>query len=238
MKPYISVVICAHNEEKRLLESLNTVKDQDFPKEKYEIVVVDNASTDNTAEIAKAAGARVVEEKQKGIAFARQKGSEEALGEIIVFTDADTKVPKHWLKTIADAYEKDEKLIGFGGTYKINTGTKASQFFINNGMYYLYFLARIITGGWMLIGPNMSYKKWAFEKTGGFNTKLSQGEDTDISEKLQKFGKVKLINHFYVFQSGRRFEQGLIKGLLSYGISWPMKVLFNKDVSKELKDFR
>jgi len=109
---------------------------------------------------------------------------------------------------------------------------------MNYGTYPLYLFARIITGGWILIGPNMAYRKWAFEKTGGFDTSLSQGEDTDISQKLQKIGKVKLINGFYVYQGGRRFEQGLIKGLMSYGINWPMKVFFHKNTSKKLQDFR
>lgn len=234
----ISVVICAYNEEKGISKCIENLKNLDFPKENYEIVVVDNASTDKTSEIAKSLGARVVLEKEKGIAHARQKGSEEARGEIIAFTDADTIVPKNWLKTIAEAFAKDEKLVGFGGTYRINSGSFLSRFVMNNGMYPLYLFGKIVTGGWILIGPNMAYRKWAFEKTGGFNTSLPQGEDTDISQKLQKFGKVKLINGFYVYQGGRRFEKGLVKGLLSYGFNWPMKVFFHKDTAKPLKDFR
>jgi len=234
----ITVVICAYNEEKGIAKCIETLQHLDFPKTDYEIVVVDNASTDKTAEIAASLGARVVFEKEKGIAHARQKGSVEAKGDIIAFTDADTQVPKNWLKTIAGAFEKDEKLVGFGGIYRINSGSLLSRLVMNYGTYPLYLFARIITGGWILIGPNMAYRKWAFEKTGGFDTSLSQGEDTDISQKLQKIGKVKLINGFYVYQGGRRFEQGLIKGLMSYGINWPMKVFFHKNTSKKLQDFR
>lgn len=238
MKRFISVVICAHNEEKGIAKCIEGVKNQTYPKVKYEIIVVDNASSDKTAEVAKDLGARVVFEKNKGIAYARQKGAESARGEVITFTDADTLVPKNWLEKIANAFEKDEKLVGFGGTYKITSGSFISKFFINNGMYYLYLLGRLATGGWVLIGPNMAFRKSAFEKTKGFDTSVMQGEDIDISQKLQKIGKVKLENKFFVYQSGRRFEKGFIKGLLSYGLSWPMKVFFHKDSNKQLKDFR
>ena len=238
MKTFISVVICAHNEEKGIAKCIEGVKNQTYPKDNYEIIVVDNASSDKTAEVAKDLGVRVVFEKNKGIAYARQRGAESAKGDIVAFTDADTLVPKNWLEKIADAFEKDEKLVGFGGTYKINTGTFISKFFINNGMYYFYFLGRLFTGAWVLIGPNMAFRKSAFEKTKGFDTSISQGEDTDVSQKLQKLGKVRLENNFFVYQSGRRFDQGLIKGLLSYGINWPMKVFFHKDSNKQLEDFR
>jgi len=234
----ISVVICAHNEEKGIAKCIEGVKNQTYPKENYEIIVVDNASDDKTAEVAKLSGAQVVSEPNKGIAHARQKGSVSANGGIIAFTDADTQVPKDWLERLTKPFEKDENLVAFGGMYRITTGSPLTKLFINHGMYYLYLLARIITGGWILIGPNMAYRKWAFEKTGGFNTSLSQGEDTDISQKLQKIGKVKVVNSFYVYQSGRRFERGLIKGLMSYGPNWPMKVFFHKDTSKKLEDFR
>lgn len=234
----ISVVVCAYNEEKGIAECINAIKKQSLAGGDYEILVVDNASTDKTAEIARGLGARVVSEPHKGIAHARERGSEEAKGEIIVFTDADTKVPDNWLTTIAGAFKKDEKLVGFGGTYKITTGTFLSRLVMNSTMYPLYLLGKIITGGWVLIGPNMAYRKWAFDKTGGYDTSLSQGEDIDISQKLQKLGKVKLVNNFYVYQTGRRFEKGLIPGLRSYGISWPMKVFFHKDTTKKLQDFR
>lgn len=237
-RPFVSVVICAYNEEKGITNCIAAVKNQTYPKKRYEIVVVDNASTDKTAEVARLSGARVVIEKHKGIAYARQKGSLSAKGEIIAFTDADTLVPKNWLESLIGPFEKDENLVAFGGTYRITTGSPLAKFVINHGMYYLYLFARIITGGWILIGPNMAYRKKAFEKTGGFDTGLLQGEDTDISQKLKKIGKVRLSNDFYVYQSARRFEKGLIKGLISYGLNWPMKVFFHKDTTKKLKDFR
>jgi glycosyltransferase involved in cell wall biosynthesis len=95
----ISIVIPALNEEKFIGRCLESLKNQDF-KDTYEIIVVDNGSTDSTAKIAGEMGARVVICPQKGVSYARQAGAQAALGEIIVQTDADTIYPRWWLARI------------------------------------------------------------------------------------------------------------------------------------------
>ena len=81
--PFISVVIPAYDEEKYLPRSLASLDSQTYPRPRFEVIVVDNASTDRTAEIARAHGARVVREERKGVGRARQSGAEAAQGEII-----------------------------------------------------------------------------------------------------------------------------------------------------------
>ncbi len=88
-KTLISVVVPAFNEEKFIGRCLEALKRQDF-SEKYEIIVVDNNSTDKTAQIAKRMGVKVVSEKKQGDVFALRKGCSEAQGEIIAITDAET----------------------------------------------------------------------------------------------------------------------------------------------------
>ena len=75
---FVSVVIPAHNEEIYLLSCLESIKKQDYAGE-YEVIVVDNASTDNTAQIARDWGAKVVYEGKRSPACARQKGAEVAI---------------------------------------------------------------------------------------------------------------------------------------------------------------
>lgn len=82
----ISVIIPAYNEEKNIAVVLNIVKKYDKISE---IIVVDNACTDKTAEISRDLGAKVVECHVKGKGYAMEKGVEEARGDIIVFLDAD-----------------------------------------------------------------------------------------------------------------------------------------------------
>ncbi len=97
--PFVSVVIPAYNEETYLLSCLESIKRQDYAAE-YEVIVVDNASNDSTAKIARDWGAKVVYESKRSPACARQKGAEVAKGKIIAFIDADTRAPAHWLSTI------------------------------------------------------------------------------------------------------------------------------------------
>ena len=95
----VSVVIPAYDEEDYLLACLESIRKQDYAG-KYEVIVVDNASTDNTARLARDWGAKVVHESKRSTACARQKGAEVATGKIIAFIDADTRAPGHWLSTI------------------------------------------------------------------------------------------------------------------------------------------
>src|SRR3990172_8793490 len=98
MSDFISVIVPAFNEEKYIVSCLQALKQQDFPSEKYEIIVVNNLSTDKTRETAESMGVVVVDFSQnKGVGPARQEGVSKASGQILAFTDADTKPETTWL---------------------------------------------------------------------------------------------------------------------------------------------
>ncbi|TLM97491.1 glycosyltransferase family 2 protein, partial [bacterium] len=114
--PFVSVVIPAYNEEDYLLGCLESIKKQDYTGE-YEVIVVDNASTDNTAKIALDWGAKVVYESKRSPASARQKGAEVAKGELIAFIDADTQAPTHWLSTFVSRFVREPEMVAISGPY-------------------------------------------------------------------------------------------------------------------------
>ena len=94
----ISVVVPAYNEEQYIAACLSSILNQKN-EALHEIIVVDNASTDATAQIAASyPGVRVVLEQNKGLPYARQRGLEEAVGDIVAYIDADTKVRPGWLQ--------------------------------------------------------------------------------------------------------------------------------------------
>ncbi len=107
----ISVVIPAHNEEAYLPACLESLARQDFAFP-YEVIVVNNGSTDKTAEVARRLGAIVVDEPHFGITWARQRGLEHSKGEIIACVDADTYVASDWLRQIHEAFSKDKETVG------------------------------------------------------------------------------------------------------------------------------
>jgi glycosyltransferase involved in cell wall biosynthesis len=94
-----SIVVPAYNEASYVGAALRSLQAQDYPGP-YEIIVVDNNSTDGTGEIAASYGVTVVKEMEPGVCQARQRGTAEARGEIVVSTDADTVQPIDWLSRI------------------------------------------------------------------------------------------------------------------------------------------
>lgn len=98
----ISVIIPAYNEEKGIAKTIKRI-----PKEVFEIIVVDNNSTDKTAEVAKKLGAKVIKETRQGYGYALQKGFAVARGDIIVTTDADGQYPEEKILELVDYLQKE-----------------------------------------------------------------------------------------------------------------------------------
>src|SRR5581483_3716507 len=120
----LSVVVPAYNEEKyigRCLESIIEEAGHDV----FEIIVVDNASTDNTAAVAKKyKGVRVVREDRKGLTRARQAGLMAAKGDLIAYIDADSMVKPDWFHKVRREFEKNPKLACLSSPYSLYDASK------------------------------------------------------------------------------------------------------------------
>lgn len=204
--PLISVVVPAFNEATTLSACLQSLVDQDY-QGKYEIIVVNNNSTDLTAKIAAIYSHKVISEKRQGVAWARQAGFKAAKGEIIFSTDADTIVPQNWISTIVSEFIKKPKLIAFGG---------GISYFGSNTLFKLFFKAyqpinNLISMMFNLNFRcvNMAVRKDAFLQVGGFDTSLEQNEDRRLKEKLKEIGYVMMINKAIVKTSARRLTLGI-----------------------------
>ncbi len=112
--PFVSVVVPVLNAERTLEESLATLLAVDYPADRREVIMVDNASTDRTAEILRAAPVTYMQEPRRGTAKARNLGIEAARGEIVAFTDADCLVTKRWLRELVAAFD-GERIGGVAG---------------------------------------------------------------------------------------------------------------------------
>jgi glycosyltransferase involved in cell wall biosynthesis len=118
----LSVVIPAYNEEKTISRCLGALSRQTTDQE-FEVILVDNNSTDATAQIAKKYSKvlqlQIIEEKKKGRSPARKKGFSAAREEIIFSTDADTTVPEAWIENMLTHFE-DERIVAVTGTCYID----------------------------------------------------------------------------------------------------------------------
>ena len=234
--PVVSVVIPAFNEERFLERTLHSIVNQTFTD--YEIIVVDNNSTDRTNEMARRFGAEVIFERNKGVGYARQSGFLRARGSIVATTDADTVVPVDWLEKFVQAFAKDEDLVAFGGLARLSSGPITARLGARFFYYPFMLVDRFFSGGWNLVGNNMAIRRDAFFQAKGFRAELVIGEDVDISKRLRCIGKVELDREFCVYTSGRRFRYGLIHGLMTYAPSTIMRLLFKKEMFLRFSDVR
>jgi glycosyltransferase involved in cell wall biosynthesis len=235
-RPLVTIVIPAFNEEKLLAESLKSVLAQDYKN--FELIVVDNNSTDDTPKIAKSFGAMVIFEPLQGVGYARQRGFMKAKGEIIATTDADTILPSNWLSRIVEEFKNDQKLAAFGGLYTLYSGAITARIAVLYLAYYFWLIDKYFTGGWTLPGANLAIRADAFLKVGGFKTELTLGEDAQISQKLKGIGRVKLDPDFVVQTSGRRFKNGLLCAWATYLPNGIVRMLFKKEKFVKLPKIR
>lgn len=119
-RPSVSVIVAAYNEERYLAACLRSLGDQTYGK--VEVVVVDDGSSDRTAEIASAAGVRVLRQAHEGASVARNRGVEAATGEILVFFDGDMAAEPAFIeRLVAPIVERAE------------IGTFTKEIFVGNG---------------------------------------------------------------------------------------------------------
>ena len=204
--PEITVVIPAYNEEAYLPSCLEALKEQTYPKDKYSILVVDNNSTDKTAEIAQQFGAKVIHEHQQGHVFSLNAGLQNATGDIYAVTDSDTQPASNWLQTLAKSFE-DPEVVGVTGSVIVNFKSSIGKWLL----YYLYQL--FLTFNFALnkphfAGPNMAIRASAFKMLHGVDTRYRMSGDVEIGMRLKKFGKVRFVKNLVTTTSPRRLNGG------------------------------
>ena len=219
-KLLISVVVAAFNEEKYLPACLESLLKQNFPKDAYEIIVVDNNSIDKTAEIAEQYHARVVREHRQGNTFAISKGMSSAKGEIIATLDADTIALPGWLENMRETFLNPE-VVAATGPGLVKTGNKILDF-ISEKFFDLFILINFAIGKPHLCGFNLAVRKKAFDEIGGVDEKFTMSSDVDLGLRVKKRGKVVFVGKMKALTSTRRWHKGIGKAIITYisGYIW------------------
>ena len=238
MNPKITLAIPAYNEEKYIGDCLaHAIKNSDGGF--FEIIVIDNASTDNTAVVANTfPNVRVVREEKKGLTRARQRAFEESRGEILAFVDSDTRMQAGWCDMIRREFAKDPELAALSGPYIYHDIPSHHQFLVK--IYWYCALPIYFILGYMIVGGNFAIRKSVLEKMNGFDTSIEfYGEDTNIARRAHEFGKVKFRMEFSMHTSGRRFGgQGLAKTSLLYMANYVSEAFFHKQTTQKYTDIR
>jgi glycosyltransferase involved in cell wall biosynthesis len=207
-----SVVIPAFNEAGHIEKAIKALKSQTAPRKDFEIIVVDNNSTDDTSRLAEAAGAdKVVLETEPGTNIARQRGVIESSGEIVAFLDADCIPPPDWLEQIGTFLaNKDIKAVsgpcdmGFTGMYRM-IEILYTRYIFSNLDRMLHFVFRRKAG--VIMGGNFAAPRETIDAIGGLPRFKFHGDDSAVAMLIsRKVGKVMFSRTFRVFSSPRRFK--------------------------------
>ena len=214
----ISVIIPAYNAADTIVDCLEAFELQDYKDFDFEVIIVDDGSTDDSRKKALDFFAKsdikgvVITQKNQGPATARNYGAREAKGEILLFTDADCIVDRHWIKNMVEPF-KDEKVVGVSGTYRTLNKDKVIARYVG---YEILTRHEKMAGedriDW--IGTfSAGYRKDIFLRFGGFdeNYPAASGEDPELSFRIAEAGyKLVFSKKAYVYH---RHPDSLIKYL-------------------------
>lgn len=205
-----SIVVPAYNEAAYLGATLTSMLNQGFTGP-FEIIVVDNDSSDDTAAVALSYGVRVVRERERGVCAARQRGSESARGEIIVSTDADTIYPPDWLARI-DAAFGSERTVAVAGPCRYEGSARWTRV-LPGLLFGLVAALHHLTGLVLYVSAtNLAMRRTAFP---GYDTTLTQGGDElDLLRRLRRRGRVVWRRDNAVVTSPRRLNRGLVYSIV------------------------
>jgi glycosyltransferase involved in cell wall biosynthesis len=218
-KPIISVIIPSYNEEKLLPYCLKSVLNQDFPRNKYEIIVVNNASTDKTPQIAKKFKVKLINEPKKGLVRARNAGFKAAKGKYLVNLDADCLVPRNWLKRIEQNFRSNKNLVFLTGPTVPKKGEKNPLDFLNIKIVsFFYQNFHQLIAYW---GGNAAMRKKALIKVGGYNLHNPYNDELALLHKFKKVGQVDFDSNLKVISSNRRVKGRFLKFLF-----WEVLILY------------
>jgi glycosyltransferase involved in cell wall biosynthesis len=184
----ISIIVPVYNGENTIKKCIHSLLTQSYPEDQYEIIIVDDGSTDTTSDILKQLDVSVVTQKNQGPAAARNAGARQASGDIILYTDADCIADERWIEEMVAPFG-DPEIVGVKGAYKTKQLEPTAKFaqaeFEDRyrkllGYEYIDFVDTYAA----------AFRKDIFLDVGGFDPSfpLPDNEDVDLSYRLSEKG--------------------------------------------------
>ncbi len=240
----ISVIIPAYNAEKTISRCLNGFRKQTVPSTSYEIIVVDDGSTDGTADIVKQFPVRYLHQENSGPASARNYGASLSKAEIILFTDADCIPDSHWIEEMIKPFH-DTNTMAVKGAYETRQKEIVARFAQIEFEERFTLLEEAETTD-MVDTYSAGYRHHIFQKLGGFDTRfpVANNEDTELSYRMEAlqlkmiFSPKAIVQHLghpdSVLRYARlKFSRGYWR-MVVYK-QFPEKILKNTYTPKSLK---
>jgi GT2 family glycosyltransferase len=222
VQPLVSVVIPVRNGGATIGDCLESLLNDPYPDDRREIVVVDNGSTDDTAEVARRYPVRLVAEPGPSLSRARNRGIEESRGEIVAFTDADCCVSTGWLGELVAGFEGDGVAAVTGEVVPYPPTTAAERYSARR---------KPSVAGWQdgqtepwFCFMNTAVRREAFDRVGSFDpgfAEVGACEDIDFSWRFADAGlRVRRQTRPVVFHRQRMTSLDLFRQNLRNGRGW------------------
>ncbi|MCE1166243.1 MAG: glycosyltransferase [Bacteroidetes bacterium] len=239
----VSIIIPTYNEEKLIEQTLNQFSDDFKRKFGAEVIVSDGGSSDSTLSRLNGAVDKIVKHDKsykQNISDGRNKGFEVSTGDVLIFLNADTLImnPDGFMEQVMNVMKNDDCLAVacrvkvFPEDEKLSD--KLFHFCYNN---YVRFLNFAVMG--MGRGECHIIRRDAFEKSKGYNTEFSAGEDFDLYKRINKLGKILYRGDMVVYESPRRYRKyGYARVFYDWAKNSIWITLFKKSLSKEWEAVR
>ena len=239
----LSVIVCAYNEERYLPACLHSLLAQTRPPD--ELLVVNNASTDQTAAVAAAIpGVRVVDEPRKGLVVAREAGRAASTGDVLAYVDADCRAPLTWLARLERRFDRAPGLVAVTAPYRFYDWDRTGRALVRAYDVTLAPLTQLLVKhvlrlGSILYGGNFAVRRAALDRI-GFDTSIEfHGEDTNLGRRLSALGPVRICPELFVYTSARRYvAMGKRAVFALYVRNFVSEMLRHRPVDEEHLDVR
>ena len=222
---FISIIIPTFNEGKRLPSCLDSILHLNYLHENFEVIVIDNGSTDGTLEVAEKSGVLVLVDKNKNVSGLRNLGARKAKGDILAFVDADCTVSEDWLGR-ASPYFVKEDVAAWGSPPSVPSGAT----WVQRTWYLVRKKDQAVKEVDWLESMNLFVRRDQFLSIGGFNEDLVTCEDADFCFRIAKYGRIVSDSRISVIHLGEASTvkefmkkeiwrgQGNLRGVFSHGL--------------------
>lgn len=218
--PTVSIVIGVYNGEEQISECLESLLEQDYPSHLYEVIVVENGSTDRTFDVVRKYPVRAYQNPVRGLAPARNFGLERSDADLVLTTDADCVADPAYIAEVVKPFV-DPTIGGAGG--KIVAGNHEARNEIEQFSDKQAPLINYVSGSGEylphLVGAHAAYRRDLLLQIGGFNTHMLTGEDVDVSWRIQLHTGTRLAYtpNSIIYHKHRTTLQGLGRLYRHYG---------------------
>lgn len=224
--PFVSVVVPALNCAEDVRGFADSMKKQDYPADRFEVIVVDNGSSDDTFGRSRAAGLVALQRKEKGRARALNTGVEAARGEIIMTTDLSCRAEPHWIRTVVDTFSAHPEAGCVAGEIKLLRTTGGAVIDFQERSSYMSPLLALNRTRLPFMpfadGANASFRKRVFDEIGGFEESFVKAADVEICYRMFVLTDYMLVfnRSALMWEPGEPSLRALLHQRFRMGIGW------------------